>query len=264
MLNQANAMLLRRNIFALFSDTTYINEIVVSVFLTDCEDKDGKQHPFLRIITDCQKNISEITNRLATLSIDLERAKLDCFIPKKVATAEQKKSLPAICTADNKLKVTTIIAINSAKPQFGKEPFKIQYQDHQIIGTPYTGERKHDISTSNDVFIEYSALTPFVEKLLATGASFITKTGIHSEVYVLEWTIRKTEKMLKETWLAGTVQGSFHDECADCDNANTTYSHQGILIPVNDKSAKFCSTCFQLRIDDFKAGKPPRPLRTKA
>jgi len=81
---------LKDKIFDLFQDSSFIDEVVVTVYPTVVMDKDGKNQPFLRLVNTPESNIRkmrrtrEILERLQTLGIDIEHLKLVEFIPKKL------------------------------------------------------------------------------------------------------------------------------------------------------------------------------------
>ena len=82
-LSESEAKGLRRKIFRLFSDKEYVGEMVVTIHLTDCEDKLGYSQPFIRLANSCQKSTQEIVEKLKSLSMDIEHLKLEEFFPKQ-------------------------------------------------------------------------------------------------------------------------------------------------------------------------------------
>lgn len=71
----------RCKIFNLFRDTSYVGEMVVTIFPTDVKDGDGKDQPFIRLVNSDQEHTQEILDRLKTLGIDIEQLRLEAFFP---------------------------------------------------------------------------------------------------------------------------------------------------------------------------------------
>lgn len=63
------------------------------------------------------------------------------------------------------------------------------WDGRRIEGAYYRGSEMPDVTAREDVIWDTGALRPFVEKLLAEDASFITETGSHDMVCTLQWTI---------------------------------------------------------------------------
>ncbi len=57
------------------------------------------------------------------------------------------------------------------------------------VASRYSGEKKPDITFSEDVVFNDEALRPFVEKLLR-GESIISQMGKGENVCILEWSIK--------------------------------------------------------------------------
>ena len=71
-----------KEIFQLFSDKPYVDEMVVTTFLTHVQNKNGKSQPFLRLINSCQEHTEEIIEKLKSFNMDIEHARLHAFYPK--------------------------------------------------------------------------------------------------------------------------------------------------------------------------------------
>ncbi len=83
-LPKAAAKKLRKEVFALFDDREYVNEMVVSVETTDVEDRKGEKQPFFRLANSCQKHSGEIVRRLQkAFNMDVEHLVLKKFYPKR-------------------------------------------------------------------------------------------------------------------------------------------------------------------------------------
>lgn len=83
-LPKAAAKKLRKEIFALFDEREYVNEMVVSVETTDVEDRKGEKQPFFRLANSCQKHTPEIIWRLRKVfNMDVEHVALKKFYPKR-------------------------------------------------------------------------------------------------------------------------------------------------------------------------------------
>lgn len=54
----------RHKIFGAFSDKSYVDEMVVTIFPTVVQDKKGDSQPFLRLVNTSQKHTKEIIERL--------------------------------------------------------------------------------------------------------------------------------------------------------------------------------------------------------
>ena len=63
------------------------------------------------------------------------------------------------------------------------------WDGRSVIGT-YDNEAFPDITSEFDFIDDDAKLRPFVEKLLADGASFVTQTGEDDAVCTLKWEIK--------------------------------------------------------------------------
>ena len=65
--------------------------------------------------------------------------------------------------------------------------------DGRLVSAAYykDGPKRNspDVETRGDVFWDTTSLEPFVDRLLDTGESFVTMTGSHDDICVLEWSI---------------------------------------------------------------------------
>ena len=73
--------LLRARIFALFQNTSYRDEIVVTVYPTEAMDRMSTNQPFIRLVTTPQDNTEEIITTLLTQGLDVEHLQLTAFHP---------------------------------------------------------------------------------------------------------------------------------------------------------------------------------------
>lgn len=74
----------------------------------------------------------------------------------------------------------------------GPKVVRITLWDGRAISASYYKGPKYqhpDAETEGDVFWDLSPLIPLVERLLATGESFVTVTGTDDMVCALEWSI---------------------------------------------------------------------------
>lgn len=81
-LHRTEARALFQDIFKLFKDRPYVDEMVVTMCDTIVENKHCKPQPFIRLANSCQEHTDEILERLQTLNIDIEHLVLAKFIPK--------------------------------------------------------------------------------------------------------------------------------------------------------------------------------------
>ncbi len=75
------ARVVREKIFSLFGDTDYVDDMVVTIFWTEVQDKNGDAQPFLRLANSGQVHTEEILDRLKTLGMDIEQLRLEAFFP---------------------------------------------------------------------------------------------------------------------------------------------------------------------------------------
>ena len=79
------ATVVREKIFSLFGDTDYVDDMVVTIFWTEVQDKNGDEQPFLRLANSKQAHeqdhTEEILDRLKTLGMDIEQLRLEAFFP---------------------------------------------------------------------------------------------------------------------------------------------------------------------------------------
>ncbi len=74
---------LSKEIFELFADKPYVEEMVVTIYGTIVTDFKGNIQPFIRLVNSCQEHSEEIIERLKILGIDIEHLKMESFIPKE-------------------------------------------------------------------------------------------------------------------------------------------------------------------------------------
>ncbi len=71
-------------IFDMFSEKKYVDEMVVTTYPTTVVDKNGKNQPFLRLVSSCQEHTEEILEILLGLGMDVECVQLQGFYPKRL------------------------------------------------------------------------------------------------------------------------------------------------------------------------------------
>lgn len=74
---------LRDQIFELFKDSPFVDEMVVTAIDSDVTDKNHEDQPFLRLLSSEEEHVGEILEKLKTLGLDIEYQKLEAFYPKK-------------------------------------------------------------------------------------------------------------------------------------------------------------------------------------
>ena len=78
---------MRENIFWLFDDKPYVDEMVVTLFSTNVRDKNKKAQPFFRLVNSCQEHSEEIIRMLQEqFGLDVEHLQLVKFYPKPKKT----------------------------------------------------------------------------------------------------------------------------------------------------------------------------------
>jgi hypothetical protein len=68
-------------VFELFKDKPYVDEMVVTICKTTVRNRNRNPKPFFRLVNSCQEHSQEIIRGLKTLGMDIERGKLEDFIP---------------------------------------------------------------------------------------------------------------------------------------------------------------------------------------
>jgi len=107
-LTEREAAKLTREIFGMFREKSYADEMVVTFYPTKVVDKNWKSQPFIRLANSCQEHTQEILERLQILNIDIEHLALVAFIPKKPSSPVVKyfineKGLPAFLHEPKKI-----------------------------------------------------------------------------------------------------------------------------------------------------------------
>lgn len=75
---------LQGKIFGIFADTSYVNEMVITIFATIVLDRNNTPQPFLRLVNS-RSDSTEILKRLKSLGFDIEYLRLEEFFPKNVS-----------------------------------------------------------------------------------------------------------------------------------------------------------------------------------
>jgi len=79
---------LRHRIHALFRDKDYRGEVVVTIVPSSTEDYRHRPMPYLLLANSCQEHTEEIKELIKTMGMDIERIKLEEFIPAPAAKEE--------------------------------------------------------------------------------------------------------------------------------------------------------------------------------
>ena len=81
-----DAIRIRKEIYAIFNQKPYLEEITVEFHPTQARDHKLVSRPYLRIVTsrgDDQRIVQEILETLESLNMDIEHIEIKRFIPKE-------------------------------------------------------------------------------------------------------------------------------------------------------------------------------------
>lgn len=78
----SRARKLRNEIFLRFQQTSFADEIVVTIYRTDVQDIQKRPQPFIRLVSCKEDSVCGIINILREFQVDIEHIVLKRFVPK--------------------------------------------------------------------------------------------------------------------------------------------------------------------------------------